>query len=65
MSDEIQFLVISASRVLSQFRRGNNPTFDELDRLENSLEPFVAMKQCGHGELYTSQFSGGGIHHEQ
>ena len=48
MSDEIQFLVISASRVLSQFRRGNNPTFDELDRLENSLEPFVAMKQCGH-----------------
>lgn len=41
-------LVIAVQRVLLAFRRGDIPTFDQMERMESALFPFQGMKICGH-----------------
>ena len=44
-------LVITSQRVLKAFREGRNPTFDQLEKLEGALFPFLNYKICGHNLL--------------
>lgn len=46
--NEVNALVETSKRVLKAFREGRNPTFDQLDRMEAAIEPFVVLKRCGH-----------------
>lgn len=48
---ELKGLAVASSRVLDNFHAGQNPTFQQLERLECALAPFVMEKICGHAVL--------------
>lgn len=47
----IEDLVRAVTAVLTRFRSGRAPTFDQLDKLEGSLIPFATDKLCSHNML--------------
>jgi len=53
MSDEErwEFLLTASKRILSAFRRGQNPTFEQLDKLENAVAAIDSLKICGHRQI--------------
>lgn len=46
-----EFLLIAAKRVLLALRRGHNPTFEQLDKLENAVASIDSLKICGHRQI--------------
>lgn len=44
----VQRLVKTSQNVLEAFLGGWHPTFEQLERLEGALYPFVTEKVCGH-----------------
>lgn len=43
-----EFLLKTAKNVLSAFRDGRNPTFEQLEKLESAIESVDGEKICGH-----------------
>lgn len=46
--DRTWALVKAARNVLEMFQSGHHPTFTQLERLENALEPWTVYLTCGH-----------------
>jgi hypothetical protein len=46
-----EFLLTASRHVLAAFLLGQNPTFDQIDKLDSAVEAIDGLKVCGHRHI--------------